>query len=159
MAEGEIFLNKYLVYWIKEEIAYYYFYKNDILHRFLTSYQEDKDRRDLSIQYDYITNKVPVNMFISHLYRSHHNVQAKNNKKEFEIYKHQQYLTLHIHEKHLTFHCESLVDAEELLFPILRIFQPLLFVMNETNQTEYGWISPVTKNRKYNRGQTLYSYH
>lgn len=160
MTKGEIFLNKYLVFWIKEEFAYYYFYKNDILHRFLSSYQNDKDRWDLSIQYDYITNRVPVNKLISHLYKNHnHSVQAQNNKRIFEIYNYQQYLTLHIHEKHLTFHCESLDDAEELLFPILRIFQPLLFVMSETNQGEYGWISPVTKYRKYNSGQTLYSYH
>ncbi len=153
-------MSKYFVFWIKEEFAYHYFYKNDILHRFLSAYQQNKDRWDLSIQYDYITNRFPNNMLISHLYKSHYqSVQAKNNKKEFEIYNHQHYLTLHIHEKHLIFHCESLYDAEELLFPTLRIFQPLLFVMSETNKEEYGWISPVTKNRKYNSGQILYSYH
>ena len=160
MTKGEIFLNKYLVFWIKEEFAYHYFYKNDILHRFLSAYQENKDQWDLSTQYDYITKKIPSKMLISHLYRNHnHSVEIQKKEKEFKIYNDQQYLTLHIYDKHLLFHCETLYDAEELLFPTLRIFQPLLFVMNKTNQQEYGWISPVTKNRKYNSGQILYSYH
>ena len=40
MPKEEIFLNKYYVFWIKEEFAYHYFYKNDILYRFLNAYQE-----------------------------------------------------------------------------------------------------------------------
>lgn len=160
MTKGEIFLNKYLVFWIKEEFAYHYFYRNDILHRFLNAYQENKNRWDLSIQYDYITNKIPNKMLVSHLDRNHNQrVELGESETEFEIYNDHQYLTLHIYEKHLIFHCETLLDAEELLFPTLRIFQPLLFVMNNKNQDEYGWISPVTKNRKYNSGQILYSYN
>lgn len=160
MPKGETFLNKYYVFWIKEEFAYHYFYKNDILYRFLSAYQEHKDRPDLFIQYHYITNRFPVKPLISHLHRSpHQNVQSDHHKKKIEIYNHQHYLSLHIHEKQLVFHCESLYDAEELLFPSLRIFQPLLFVMSEMNQGEFGWISPVTKNRKYNSEQILYSYH
>lgn len=160
MTKGEIVLKRYFVYSIKEEFAYHYFYKNDILYRFLSAYQENKDRWDLSLQYDYITNKFPSNMLISHLQRGYNQtVQAKSAKNEFEIYNHQHHLTLHIHEKHITIYCETLYDAEELLFPTLRVFQPLLFVMCRSSQEEYGWISPVTKNRKYNNGQILYSYH
>lgn len=152
-------MNKYYVFWIKEEFAYHYFYKNDILYRFLSAYQENKDRTDLFRQYNYITNRFPISMLISHLHRSpNQSAQSNINENKIEIYNHQRYLTLHIHEKHLIFHCESLYDAEELLFPTLRIFQPLLFVMSEINQGEYGWISPVTKNRKYNSGQILYSF-
>jgi hypothetical protein len=153
-------LKEYLAFWIKEEFAYHYFYKNDILHRFLSSYQGSKDRWDLAIQFDYITNEIPKHMLISHLKMIHsQHVQAQRKVNPIEIYNDQQYMTLHIHEKHLEFYCDRLYDAEELLFPTLRIFQPLLFVMNKTNKDEYGWISPVTKNRKYNNGQILYSYH
>lgn len=159
MQRGGVLLNEYLVFWIKEEFAYHYFYKNDILYRFLKLYQKNKDRQDLSTQYDYITNNFPRHTLVSHLKRFHPNrVHIQKQSNQFEIYNETQYMALHIHKRHLKFYCETLYDAEELLFPTLRLFQPLLFVMGKKDQEDYGWISPVTKNRKYNNGQVLYSY-
>lgn len=143
------------MFWIKKEFAHHYFYKSDILYRFLKLYQNNKDREDLSTQYHYITNNFPERTLISHLHRI--NVQKEHN--QFEINKNGQYVNLHIEKKYLSFSCKNLIDAEELLFPTLRLFQPLLFIMSKTDMEDYGWISPVQKSSEYYNGQVLYSYH
>lgn len=152
-------MNEYLVFWIKEEFAFHYFYKNDVLYRFLVLYQKNKDRQDLLTQYDHITNVLPKHTIISHLKRFHPNrVSSKYHSNQLEINYETQHLTLYVYKKHLRFYCKTLQDAEELLFPTLRLFQPFLFVMGKKSRGDYGWISPVTKKRKYNNGQVLYSY-
>lgn len=152
-------MHEYLVFWIKEEFAFHFFYKNDILYRFLVLYQNNKDREDLLMQYNYITNNLPKHTIISHLKRFHPNrLDNQSDSNQLEIYSETGHLTLYIYKKHLKILCKTIHEAEELLFPTLRLFQPFLFVMEKKKHKNYGWISPVTKKRKYNNGQVLYSY-
>ena len=151
-------LDKYYVYSIKEEFAYHYFYKSDILFRFLNLYQENKSRLDLSTQYQYITNDFPEDALISHLRKFYpHKISIQIERNEIIIYNNDQSIKLHIHKKHLEFYCETLYDAEDLLFPILRIFHPLLFIMS-TNNIDYGWISPIMNRNEFKNRPKLYSY-
>lgn len=151
-------MNEYTGFWIKEEFAYHYFHKSDILYRFIRDYQQDKNRNDLAMQYYYITNSFSKSSLISHIkrYRQHRtNIETVGD--QLKIHKNMQAMSLHIHEKHLKFRCETLHDAEDLLFPALRLFHPFLFII-ENNLENYGWISPITMNREYKKEQVLYSY-
>ncbi|MEN2766351.1 sporulation inhibitor of replication protein SirA [Ornithinibacillus xuwenensis] len=147
----------YTVYWIKNEFAEHYYYKSDILYRFLREFHAKYNRNDLVTQFNFITESFPKEQLSSQLTRLQQNTfrnQAKRNP--IELGNTINYITLHINEKHLKFRCETLEDAEALLFPILRRFHPYLFIMDEENEN-YGWISPVRTSIAYNNEEVLYS--
>ncbi|WP_196493886.1 sporulation inhibitor of replication protein SirA [Ornithinibacillus caprae] len=150
-------MKEFSIYWIKEEFASHYFYKSDILYRFIKSYQKE-DRRDLSLQFDYITNNFPSQAIISNMkwyLTNHATYQIDGN--EIKIQEQSNNITLHIHEKHIKFRCESLQDAEKLLFPVLRLIYPFLFIVDD-HLYNFGWISPVTISMMHHGQQVLYSY-
>lgn len=151
-------MNEYDVFWINEEFSYHYFYKSGILYRFLNSYQNNKDRMDLSTQFRYITYTFPEEILHAHLRKPdpfREILQTKHN--QFTLYQNEQSVVLYIYEHYLKFQCETLHDAEDLLFPILREFHPYLFIMN-VNKQDYGWLSPSTKRNELKTKQLLYSY-
>lgn len=139
-------MNKYSIYWIKQEVAEDYFYKGDILYRFLKSYQNDKSRQDLSTQFRYITYDFCENELAEHIkvYNQHVSIKSHYSNQEVTLCKNDQYILLHVSDSHLTCMSRSLHEAEEMLFPILRMFHPLLFIISHT-ENNYGWISPLTK--------------
>lgn len=155
VSRGGVLVNKYSIFWIKEEVAQRYFYKSDILYRFLKSYQSNKGRQDLSKQYNYITHNFPEEALIEHIKKNNHSISIKtlSDKQKMTLYKNNQYILLYVYDSHLTFLSKSLHEAEYLLFPILRTFHPLLFIMSHTH-INYGWISPVP-NIKYKNRQVL----
>lgn len=151
-------MREYTIFWVIDEIANHYFHKSDYLYRFFKDFQNDQERNDLRIQYDYMTIEFPKELLVSHIenaYKGKSILQIKG--PQVEIYKNKQYIALHISEKHLKFRCETLQDAEELLFPVLRQFQLSLFIIGD-NTHNYGWISPILATSKYQSEQVLYSY-
>ncbi|WP_188455615.1 sporulation inhibitor of replication protein SirA [Virgibacillus oceani] len=151
-------MGNYSIYWIKEEFAYRYFHKRDILYRFMKEYRLNSDRADLAKQYHFITNTFPQAALITHIKDYHQSSVTTNLQGNFlELFNDKHYISLHIHKKHLNFRCEMLHDAEKLLFPALRSFHPFLFIMGN-DMEDYGWISPVTKERVHINQEVLYSY-
>jgi hypothetical protein len=150
-------LKEYKVYWIKEEFAKHYYYKSDILYRFLQEYHLQKQRNDLRMQFNFVTESFPKDPLISQLIRQPRNTYRKDyNGESLSIGNKQELITLHIEEKHIKFRCETLQDAESLLFPTLRRFHPFLFIVDD-NSDNYGWISPAKLTTAYNNEQVLYS--
>lgn len=152
-------MNEYSVFWIKKEFAQHFFHKTDILYRFIKSYQHNIKRQDLSQQFNFVTMKFPKYHLINHIQENllpQMNIAIHN--RQIELSKNGYFLTLHIHEKFLKFYCETLSEAEFLLFPILRSYHPYLFVM-ENNLNNYGWIAPILKKDLNKNSQILYSYH
>ncbi|MEC5422599.1 sporulation inhibitor of replication protein SirA [Virgibacillus sp. C22-A2] len=149
---------EYSVFWIREEIANHYYRKSDILFRFLRDYQNSKNREDLESQYFYITNTFPSDKLISHIEDYYtHDIRIEIKGTSIKIYRNLRCISLHIERKHLKFRCKTLQDAEELLFPMLRCFQPLLFITGN-NLSNFGWISPMILTSNYQSEQVLYSY-
>lgn len=149
---------EYSIIWIKEAVAKHYFYKSGILYRFLKDYQKKQNRSDLKVQYDYITNCFPKNVLTSHIkrYCMENQIAIRMEGSHIRLHKNKQLISLHISEKHLKFRCETLEDAEEFLFPMLRQFQPILFIIGN-NIENFGWISPMPYSGNYCSEQVLYS--
>ncbi|MBY7143577.1 sporulation inhibitor of replication protein SirA [Virgibacillus sp. NKC19-3] len=149
---------EYSIFCIKESVAKNYFYKSGILYRFIKEYQNNQNRKDLKLQYDYVTNRFSKNALISHIDNScrKHQISIQREKAHIQLYKNQKLISLHISEKHLKFRCESLEDAEEFLFPMLRQFQPILFIIGN-NIENYGWMSRMPYSGNYYSEQVLYS--
>lgn len=154
-------MNEYTVYWIKGDFSYHYFHKADILYRFIKAYEENKDREDLFAQYYHITNYFPRTPLISHIKAYHEekdiDVTIEIKYNTLKIYGVRQSISLYIFEKHLTVYCETLNDAEVLLFPALRTFHESLFIKGNS-LGESGWISPKIKKAAHKKGQVLYSH-
>jgi hypothetical protein len=151
-------MSHYSIYWIRKEFAYRYYYKSGILYRFLKEYQHNLNSTELKDQYNFITNTFPAASLITHIKNTlQHRLNLTINDKHLEIFNdHAQAISLHIHEKHINFRCEMLHDAENMLFPTLRSFHPFLFIVGN-DLDNYGWISPVSKERVCTDGQVLYS--
>lgn len=150
-------LGHYSIYWIKDEVAYQYFHKSGILYRLFQEYQTCSKDTDLQKQYNFITNAFPVASFTTHLKNQldgRYNLTARGN--QIEIFDEPFHITLHIYEKQINFRCETLHDAEALLFPALRAFHPFLFIIRNDCQN-YGWITPVLNESAHLHGQVLYS--
>ncbi|WP_047981180.1 sporulation inhibitor of replication protein SirA [Ornithinibacillus contaminans] len=150
-------MKEYTVYWIKEEFAKHYYYKNDILFRFIREYQTKRVRKDLVMQFNFITEDVPVDLILPKLAMQ----QGKNGSGYFDenpiqlVGTHND-ITLHIAKKHLKFRCETLQNAEAVLFPMLRQIHPYIFIIDYQSEN-FGWISPARINIAYTTEQVLYS--
>ncbi|GAA0417717.1 MAG: sporulation inhibitor of replication protein SirA [Bacillota bacterium] len=148
----------YSIYWIKEEVANHYFHKSGVLYRFLKDYQMNSDRKDLAMQFNYITYPFSYSEIINHLTNYRHlRILEQNEEKGLKIYSRDAFISLHINENQLKFRCKSLQDAEELLFPVLRQMQRLLFVIGDNIQN-FGWLAPILTHSKNQEEQVLYSF-
>jgi len=150
-------LNEYFVFWIKKEFAFHYFHKSGILYRFIIEYCENSGRQDLSEQFLYITNDFPKARLINYI-REHvnSNINISIDQNKISLNQNGQFVTLYIYEKYIKFYCNTLHEAEYLLFPMLRAFNPHLFIAGNNIQN-YGWITPVLKKNLNNNRQILYS--
>ncbi|MFD2628481.1 sporulation inhibitor of replication protein SirA [Oceanobacillus kapialis] len=151
---------EYTVFRMKEEISWHYFHKSDILYRFIKHYQKEYQQRpDLQVQYDYSTYPFPGEQFCNIVEEKlDPSMFSIENVDFLRLHKNSTNIPLHISEKHLKFRCKTILDAEEILFPILRQIDSTFFIIGE-NIAQYGWVSPVIRLREPNLGQVLYSYH
>lgn len=154
-------MKEYHIYWIKDEFADHYYYKCDLLYRFIQAYQENNVRIDLALQFNYITSNFPMDLLNAIIYKlkkspSIRIIKAGNNQLDLRSEK--SYLKFYINKERLILQCDSLQDAEKILFPSLRGVYPYLFVINP-HYNEYGWISPgINKFSIVEEKEILYSY-
>lgn len=137
---GEEILHEYVIHWIRREFAHHYFYKSDILYRFIKEYENNLNRDDLKKQYEYVTNdfsKSSIIRCIRQFIKNKGSITVNGNHL-FLMDSHTS-IDLHVFEKQIYLKCENLIDAEELLFPALRTLQPYLFITG-VNLDNYGWM-------------------
>lgn len=153
-------MKKFLIYCIKDEFAEHYYYKSDVLFRFLKSHREKRTRKDFNLQFDYITKDFPDNLIYQLISQLRHvnSMQFFKHDNHLKLYGDYYDLSLYIYEKQLTIHCQSLYEAEAILFPALRLFHPYLFII-DNHFEEFGWLSPdKNKFTLTEKKQLLYSF-
>ncbi|AIF45456.1 sporulation inhibitor of replication protein SirA [Virgibacillus sp. SK37] len=152
-------MDAYSIYWIKEEVAAHYFHKSNLLYHFFKDYRNDLSNDILKKQFNYITRSFPESRLISHIKNYYNNAfMLQFNGSQLIIHQKKTYISLHMDEKQLKFRCNSLQDAEEILFPMLRSFHSNLFITGR-NVNNFGWISPIiTSNHGNQSEQVLYSF-
>ncbi|HLR01525.1 MAG TPA: sporulation inhibitor of replication protein SirA [Virgibacillus sp.] len=153
--EGFI-LPEYTIIRVKEEIARHYFQKSELLYRFFMAYKYNRHERYLKRQYHYITKDFSRNTVINQLDIG--DVDHINKQGDpFEISSGKNNIALHVSKKHIRFCCDTMQDAETLLFIPLRKVYPYLFVVCN-DYVNYGWVSPILDKDQQKRKQVLYSY-
>jgi len=150
-------LGHYSIYWIKKEFAYRYFHNSGILYRFFKEYKNHAEDADLHKQYHFITNAFSTASLVTHLKRNLQPQQTLIDHGTYvEISGESSHIVLHMYEKQINFRCDTLHDAEDLLFPALRTFYPFLFTIRN-DWGNYGWVDPVPTESAHLHGQVLYS--
>ncbi|RDW17752.1 sporulation inhibitor of replication protein SirA [Oceanobacillus chungangensis] len=148
---------EYSIYRIREEIANHYYHKSDILYRFLKEYEKNKELLYLHGQFLYITNKFTqkkIELYLNKYLAK--TISYITEQSKIKIFNEKQSITLHLNKYCINFRCESLHDAEEFLFPVLRKYDSLLFVIGNQH-VNYGWISPISKLNTDHGNLVLYS--
>ncbi|SDJ70468.1 sporulation inhibitor of replication protein SirA [Sediminibacillus albus] len=147
----------YSIYWIEEEFHRHYFYRSDVLFRFLKQCHLQPENEILMKQFAYVVHQVPVDRLLKHMKQClapgrfqfeesrHISIQTKGNK-----------LNLFLGDRYLSGSSKSMEAAEEILFQTLRKFDRNFFII-ETESEKYGWVSPVHKSYHRLNKQLLYS--
>ncbi|WP_186577373.1 sporulation inhibitor of replication protein SirA [Aquibacillus kalidii] len=138
-------MQKYTIFWIEQEFCYHYFYKSEILFRFLNEYMNNNSRNDLQSQFDFITKSIPYSNLVTHIQRFHGNqIELKVNGRKIDLIKNNNKVTLYLKERSMIIKCTSVQEADFLLFGALKMFDPSFFIV-ENGSTNSGWITPVKK--------------
>ncbi|MGM8365056.1 sporulation inhibitor of replication protein SirA [Virgibacillus sp. W0181] len=149
-------MNEYYVFWIKEPFAYRYFEKADILFRFLQQYERSAHGQDLEQQFNYVTKAFSKHILLDCINNCDKRLDIHIKDHIVYIRKEETTIELHLFDRYLKFYCRSLHDAEEILFPILRSFNPFLFITG-THPPNFGWIAPFLTSNDFTKDQLLYS--
>lgn len=146
----------YSIFCVKAEIANLYFYKTGILYRFLKEFRENRRCAYLQLQYQYITELLTLEIISSYINLSDLDVKIEKREEYLKLYWQDKSLSIYEDDRHVKFTCQSLQDAEDFLFPILRKL-PLYFFVTRNSMRDYGWLSFV-RNKKSKEKQILYSF-
>ncbi|HLR15915.1 MAG TPA: sporulation inhibitor of replication protein SirA [Bacillota bacterium] len=148
-------LEVYYVYSMKTKAAHHFYYKSDLLYHFLKNYNEQREEKELTNQFSYVTTRLETGKVMELLKKISSNVQINEIQANyFQITNGMKSVYLHVLETHLKLKCPSIYDAEQLLFKPLRLYPTHLFVAHAKKQV-YGWISTLKNEQVLNSGQTL----
>src|SRR5699024_7400693 len=151
-------LKTYTVFSIRDEFAKRYFYKSDILFRFLKDAPE-ADNKAIKKQFDYITNSFTTSDIVSRLSDINEaSLRVNDAENELTIEATDYTIYISVFDKYLTFTYDQTYQTEELLYNTLRNICPYIFIINRKREGHYGWVSPLQQNLRYKSGQLLYSF-
>ncbi|MHA6251202.1 sporulation inhibitor of replication protein SirA [Oceanobacillus sp. CAU 1775] len=145
----------YSVFCIRSEIVTHYYYKTGILYRFLKEFKENRKPSYLQLQYNFITEPLTLDLISSSLQYTNEGIDWDKRDNYLKMYRNNGHLSIYKDERHLEFSCDSIEEAEEFLFPMLRRLPLHFFVVNNTIK-DYGWLT-LDKNNYLEIKQILYS--
>ncbi|WP_053219571.1 sporulation inhibitor of replication protein SirA [Virgibacillus senegalensis] len=147
----------YSIFLVNSEFASHYFYRSEILYRFLSKYDVYPIDSVAYKQSRYVTAEIPVQQLMDYLAFCHpgeNTFQTGTNKLRLETQS--DFAELLIDRSCLQGRSSSFAGAENVLFQYLRRFDSRFFII-EYESEKYGWISPIGKRNKDLNKQLLYS--
>ncbi|WP_407271488.1 sporulation inhibitor of replication protein SirA [Radiobacillus sp. PE A8.2] len=136
-------MHKYAMFWIKEEFCYQYYYKSDVLHRFLNQCLTNRSIV-LDTQFNYVTQPISFTQLLKHIKNFHLHIKIDQDGNTMTLKKHGQSLCIHIEERYLMIDCNTVQEADNLLFQPLISFHRNFFII-EKGTINNGWIAPAKK--------------
>ncbi|MFG6120742.1 MULTISPECIES: sporulation inhibitor of replication protein SirA [Thalassobacillus] len=137
-------MHLYYVYAVKEEISKEYYYKTELLFRFFQEYHNNSHIDLYRMQFQFITKSFPDSTLI-HLLKEDAGFDPKEFLEEEKMTKWvETHGIIEITNEMCLIQCDSLMDAEQLLFHKLRMIDHCFFIAEYANR-QYGWISPQRK--------------
>ncbi|TCT26667.1 uncharacterized protein DUF2522 [Melghiribacillus thermohalophilus] len=138
-------MDKYSLYWLKDDFAFHYYHKSDVLYHFLFQYQMQSTDSIYEKQFQFITRTLPKEAIIEHLQsRLGNRYHVYTDKRRIDIRYDYVNVKIDCYDKEWVIHSSSLQEAEIMFFEALRGYHPSFFVVNY-DQEQYGWLSPIKK--------------
>lgn len=148
-------LEVYYIYSMKQQVARHYYYKSDLLFRFLATCACKIEQEDIMRQFTYVTHTIQARQIVRFIKSISHSVTIKqNNELDFKLSNGEQMVRLSVQKTYIKVTCSSIFDAEQLLFQPLRSFPNYLFVVH-ANKHVYGWISILKDDESSKSRQAL----
>ncbi|MFC7060321.1 sporulation inhibitor of replication protein SirA [Halobacillus seohaensis] len=131
---------QFAVYAIKREITHHYYYKVDLLKRFFEECHAFSDSIIYKKQLDYITSHFSYKEWLKKIHENQKHLSDRIFDCEiiYDILEGKNCCCL--------FQCDSLWQAERVLFQPLRMCNQSFFIIEESGE-HYGWISPLIRQR------------
>lgn len=148
-------LEVYYIYSMKKQVARHYYYKSDLLFRFLATCEWRIEQEDIMKQFMYVTHTIQARRIIQFIQNMSHTVTMNRiGEHDFIFSNGVQTVRLSMHDMYIQLTCPSIYDAEQLVFQPLRSFPNDLFVVHSEKHV-YGWISIVKSERSTKSRQAL----
>ncbi|MCP3031288.1 sporulation inhibitor of replication protein SirA [Halobacillus sp. A1] len=131
---------KFAIYAIKRDVTEKYYYKVDLLKRFFEECWTFSDSSIYKKQLDYITNHFSFYEWLKKIQGNHSILSDRiyDCEMNYDIIEGKNCCCL--------FQCDSLWQAERVLFQPLRMCNQTFFIIEESGE-HYGWISPLLSQR------------
>ncbi|MFD2925659.1 sporulation inhibitor of replication protein SirA [Halobacillus naozhouensis] len=137
---------QFVIYAIKQEVCEHYYYKVEIIKRFFEECLRAPHSGLLQKQLDYITEDFSYKQWFADRYKGLRNIPFSINANG-ELFKRGQNYDIIIKKNgSCLLQCDSLWQAERVLFQPLRMCDQSFFIVEESGE-HYGWISPLSSQR------------
>lgn len=138
-------MQQFSVFLIQKNYAEHFYYKIDILFRFLKEQLTKNHQQNLN-QLEEVLNKIDIFDLLFHFQHHLNDYQFEENK--IIIKNSLDEVIIQINDYCLNVQADSILIADQLFFRYIKSFNPHLFVINfETN--DCGWISPLENRELY----------
>ncbi|GEN45010.1 sporulation inhibitor of replication protein SirA [Alkalibacillus haloalkaliphilus] len=142
---------QYSLYFFKPTYAIHFYYKVDVLYRFLDQYRKGKYTDDTTQrQVSFVLEYVILNDVYEHLtsQKFSHKLDVKAENNELIIKSDSLDMKAVRNGYAIDVYANSLIDADQLFFQYIKEFHPYVFVVNFDSR-ECGWILPLAKKANY----------
>ncbi|QTM99503.1 sporulation inhibitor of replication protein SirA [Sediminibacillus dalangtanensis] len=147
----------YSIFLVNSEFANHYYYRSEILYRFLRKFDVYPVDSINYKQSRYVTSEIPVRELMDYLALCHSGENAFEKKGNvLRIEGQSDVAELLIAGTCIYGSSSSFSGAEKLLFQYFRRFNSRFFII-EYDSDNYGWISPIGKRHKDLNTRLLYS--
>ncbi|UOQ93437.1 sporulation inhibitor of replication protein SirA [Halobacillus shinanisalinarum] len=137
---------QFVIYAIKQEVCEHYYYKVELLKRFFEECIRLPQSKLHQKQLDYITEDFSFKEWLGDLCKGAW-VTPFSQHKNGHLFNYEQNYDIILTEKSCCLlQCDSLWQAERVLFQPLRMCDQTFFIVEE-NGEHYGWVSPLSSQR------------
>ncbi|MBM7552642.1 sporulation inhibitor of replication protein SirA [Thalassobacillus pellis] len=136
-------MHLYYVYAMKEEVSKEYYYKTELLFRFLKEYHRNSQLELYKLQFHFITEPFPLIDLVRILTRYPRERMSLIHGRKLTKWVEKRGI-IEITNDMCLIQCESFMEAEQMLFQKLRDIDGCFFIA-EFHLDHYGWVSPQRK--------------
>ncbi|MGM8216232.1 sporulation inhibitor of replication protein SirA [Bacillaceae bacterium W0354] len=138
---------QYSLYLFKARFAEHFYYKIDVLYRFLFEQVHSTDEQTPN-QLITVLDEMNLSDIVFHLQYELKNIQCDVYNNTINIKSGKDEVIVHVSDFSLDIYADSLFVADRLFFRYIKSFHPHIFVVN-FDTFDCGWISPLAKRELY----------
>lgn len=147
--EGGLFVRRYVIYLMEQDVAKNYFGKEEMLYQLFLEAENivSPYHSIIKKQIRYITKEIPLtDLHETLITELRHEVKSYEAEKSYEIHlaEYDSKAVLVLNRHHLSLYSYGAKEAETVIFEILRKIESSFLALDFKN-SNYGWLNPIKK--------------